>query len=87
MDDNTSVYDFEVQGSFNIRNNLELHESWVGEVVGFRLPDGRLVRPIVGLEVESADGTKYEYVTDESTMSEMGFEGLDYGDVRFFAVV
>jgi len=82
----TSVYEFEVKGGFDIKNNLQLHESCIGETVGFRLPDGRLVRPVVGLEVESADGTKFEYITDGSTMSELGFEGLDYGDVRFFAV-
>ena len=77
------VYGFEVTGSFDISNNLKPFLSAQGETVGFRLPNGERVRPCITLEVESADGTKYRYVTSEEKMSDIGFENLDYDDIRF----
>ena len=77
------VYGFEITGSFDISNNLKPFLSAQGETVGFRLPNGKCVRPCIALEVESTDGTEYRYVTSEEKMSDMGFENLDYNDIRF----
>ena len=49
----------------------------------FKLPDGRAVQLIVALEIEIDGGTSYEYVTSEKEMHDLGFEGLDYEELRF----
>ena len=77
------TYLFKVTGGFDINRKFKEELSCISKVVGFKLPDGRTARPIIGLEIESKDGNKFEYVTSESKMSELGFEGLDYGHVFF----
>jgi hypothetical protein len=81
--DKTKVYLFDVTGGFNVRDELKPEVSHIGNLTKFRLPDGRAVSLIVALEIESADETKYEYVTSEREMAELGFEGLDYNKLQF----
>ncbi len=41
------------------------------------------VQLVMALEVMSADGEKFEYVTEESKMDELGLAGLDYISLTF----
>jgi hypothetical protein len=83
MQDDTQLYLFEVTGGFDVKTDLIPEESAVGNISKFRLPDGRAVQLIVALEIEIDDGISYEYVTSEKEMAELGFEGLDYKELRF----
>jgi hypothetical protein len=82
-------YNFSVNGGFDIGSDEkdfdEVHSypSNGQEVVGFKLPDGRTARPIIALEIESEDGSSFEYVTAEFQMAELGFSCLEYGTVNF----
>ena len=82
----TKIYQFEVTGGFDIVSELKKELSYDKRTIGFKLPDGRTVRPCIALEVESEDGCKYEYVTSEQKMAQLGFEGLDYGNLEFVEV-
>jgi hypothetical protein len=82
----TNEYLFEVKGGFDIDKRHLTKKAYDGNVVGFNLSDGRTVRLVVALEVESADGEKFEYVTDEYEMSELGFSCLDYQCLNFHPV-
>ena len=83
MDDKRTIYRFEVTGGFDIQDKLEEEHSAIGTVKGFKLPDGRVVRPCVALEVEEDGGTSYSYITSEQEMAELGLEGLDYDNIEF----
>jgi hypothetical protein len=77
-----NIYTFKVTGGFDIKPELKPELSFDHRTVGFKLPNGSSVRPIVALEVENKDGS-YTYITSESKMADLGFEGLDYGNVEF----
>jgi hypothetical protein len=83
METNASAYLFAVEGGFDIDGAHMPEKACDGNVVSFALSDGRTVRLVVALEVESADGEKFEYVTDEYEMSELGFSCLDYSRCDF----
>jgi len=53
-----------------------------GTIVGFTLPDGLKVRPIIGLEVESKDG-KFKDLSHESQFAKLGFIDMDYDMSEF----
>lgn len=72
-----------LEASFFVDKNLEEVKCVNGETVGFKLPDGRTVRPVVALEVESEDGMFFDYLTAESDMSNTGVELVDYIESRF----
>jgi hypothetical protein len=80
------IYTCTASGSFQVKENLtlSLFIGGNGQVIGFKLPDGRIVRPCICLEVESKDGNKFRYITSESAMAKLGFEGLDYKDTTGF---
>ena len=77
------IYRFEVTGGFDVNKKFKEKLSCTGDVCALKLPDGRTVRPMLALEVESKDGNSFEYITDEIDMSALGFEGLDYDNVGF----
>jgi hypothetical protein len=84
MKDNTTLHMFKATGGFHIDNKLKPAECYDGSyLVGFELPDGRTARLIIGLEIESADGGKCEYITASNDMEALGFEGLDYNELHF----
>ena len=76
-------YGFNVTGSFSIDSDLPVVESFDKRVVGFKLSDGRTVRLVVALEVESEDGSKFGYITSEKAMGNLGFRCLDYERLEF----
>ena len=80
----SKIYKFEVTGGFDVNKKLKEKLDHSGSYVcAFKLPDGRTVRPMLALEVESKDGNSFEYITSEIDMSDLGFEGLDYDHVGF----
>jgi hypothetical protein len=76
-------YRFTVTGGFDIPETLTEEVTHMGGIRGFKLPDGRIVTPIVALEIEIDEGMSYEYVTSEDEMAKLGFEGLDYDQLEF----
>jgi hypothetical protein len=88
-----TIYRFNITGGFDIRTNLkEVHSNAEGVVVGFELPDGKIVRPCICLEVEDTNADQFteqpfKYITSEREMAELGFEGLDYDQLDFFEVL
>lgn len=74
---------FEVTGGLDVPEDYQEIRSAVGEVVGFRLPDGRTVRLMVALEVEAPGGESYRSVAALSGMEALGFTCLEYADARF----
>lgn len=78
-------YLFTVTGGFDISPELSEFLAWDGGVVGFTLPDGRVAKLVVGLEISSPDPDDdgFEHVTCERKMSELGFDNLDYDALDF----
>ena len=81
----TEDYGFEVTGAFSIDKKLKPELGASGDITRFKLPDGRTARLVVGIEIESKKGDKYEYITEETKMDKLGFTCLDYATVRFTA--
>lgn len=54
-----------------------------GEVVSYKLKDGRRVRLVAALEIESADGTKCTYASTDAEMRKVGFEIESYDQTDF----
>jgi len=78
-------YKFKITGGFNIGQKLIEEPAHDGSIVGFKLPDGSIARPCICLEIEDTNG-EFKYVTAETEMSSLGFEGLDYDDTSFLAI-
>lgn len=74
-------YKFTCSGDFDVDVNLDRIYDSVGNVVGFKLPDGREVRLVIALEVDNEDN--YDYITSESDMDELGFNLTDYDVCEF----
>jgi len=82
--DETNIYHFEVTGGFNVKNDLKPELSThTGNLTRFKLPDGKYVSLIVALEVMDSDEGDISYITSETEMNNLGFEGLDYKELRF----
>ena len=81
--DTTSRYWFQATGGMDVAKGLKMELSQLGNITGFRLPDGRVGQLAIALEVESADGTGYDYITSEQEMSKLGFSALEYADLHF----
>ena len=79
----TETYLFEVTGGFEVRKDLKPEKSAYGDVIKFRLPDGRAAQLIVALEIEIDDGIGYEYIVDSREMTKLGLECLDYDHLHF----
>lgn len=76
-------YLFTVTGGFDISPKLVEFEAWDGRVIGFTLPDGRIARLCVALEVEREETGEMEYITSSSEMADLGFKNLDYESLDF----
>ena len=75
---------FEVKGGFDISKNLKPYLAANGDVIGYTLPDGRIVRLTVALEIENPKTNKFTYITNCHAMNILGFENLDYSDLTFY---
>jgi len=75
---------FEVSGTFSVNGDLKASLSCNNAVTGFVLADGRTVRLIVGLEIESKDGAEFTYVTSEQEMRDLGMELDNYDETTFY---
>jgi hypothetical protein len=75
---------FEVKGGFDIskKNNPFLAAN--GDIIGYTLPDGRIVRLVTALEIEDPKTDIFEYISCQSDMEELGFKNLNYSDLTFF---
>jgi len=72
------IYKCTVVVTFRVKEGYEEHLAYDSSIIGFKLPNGRKVRPIIGLEVESKNGSKYTTHSQESEFAKLGFEDLDY---------
>jgi len=79
-------YKFEVTGGFLVGEKMakmtEYH-AHDGRVIGFQLPDGRIVRLIVALEIENENDGTFKYASSQNEMEELGFGCLDYDQANF----
>lgn len=75
-------YLFEVTGGWTIDNNLHPEPDYSGNICSFILPDGKIVRLVVSLEIEDKNGN-ISYVTSEKGMEKLGFTSLDYDKSNF----
>ena len=79
------IYRCVISCTFRVKENLEPKEAPHNQaIVGFTMPDGRVIRPIVAMEVESKGGNQYRDVTSQNEMGKLGLEDLDYDDVTGF---
>ncbi len=79
----TNTHHFTVTGGFEVDASLEPIRDYVGNIVGFKRPDGTTVQLVVSLEEISPDELKVNYRTIESEMEKLGFSCLDYTDLVF----
>ena len=81
------IYKCSIICNFRVKGNFKEYipnPTYSEDIVGFILPDGRTVRPIIGLEVESKDGTSFKDVTTQKGMDKLGLIlGEEYDDKRF----
>lgn len=77
----SNQYKFFCSGDFSVDANLDRIYDSVGNVVGFKLPDGRVVKLVISLEVESDDNLYY--ITNEDKMDELGLGLNDYDVCEF----
>ena len=73
---------FEATGAFDIDANLKPVCNGLGEICEYELPDGRIVRLVIALEIESKGSCTY--ITSETEMDELGFSDLNYDQLNFF---
>ena len=69
------IYKCSIICNFRVKGNFKEYipnPTYSEDIVGFILPDGRTVRPIIGLEVESKDGTSFKDVTTQKGMDKLG---------------
>jgi hypothetical protein len=78
------IYKCTVTCTFRVlENRLDEYIPQTGIVAGFKLRDGRTVRPVIGMEVESKDGSKFKSVTSQNEIAKLGLEDMEY-DVSDF---
>ena len=82
----TKLWHFEIRGGFDIRKKFKPETDFMGNVVRFRMPDGRLARLFAGIEVEDKTGNKYQYVFDEGKLTALGFSCMDYEHLEFYEI-
>jgi hypothetical protein len=70
------IYKCTVVVSFRVKDTHKEYEAHDGSIIGFKLPNGSIVRPIIGLEEENKDGG--QDFSHESDFAKLGFEDLDY---------
>ena len=79
------LFNFTLTGTFVVEPGLTPERAFDGRITGFKLPDGRKVALVVGLEIESAEDEDetFEYVTSESDMEPLGLHVTEYVDAHF----
>jgi len=82
-EEDLNEYRFEVTGGYCVREDLTPLMSAIGNIVGFKTPDGKIIKLVVALEVTTEDEDDFEYITSERRMEELGLEGLDSDELRF----
>ncbi len=70
----SGLYAFTVKGKLDASGLEPL--TVMGKIVGFKLPDGREAKLVIGLEVESAGS--YAYTANSSEIEALGLTILDY---------
>lgn len=72
---------FVVSGTMSVKGRAikDVH----GNIVGYRLKDGTIVKPIVVLEINKDSGLLPCYAISINTMRAFGFDLLEYGVVKF----
>ena len=80
---NEKPYKFVVKGGFDISSTLAEYLAWDGGVIGFVLPNGKVAKLCVALEIEDGDGDGFTYVTSQNEMAKLGFQDLDYESLDF----
>jgi hypothetical protein len=83
LDEKETTFKFDVTGTFSIQNEFEQVLSQMGEITGFKLPNGKTVQLVVALEVASENEESFEYITSEEKMGALGFRCLDYIALTF----
>ena len=71
---------FTVTGTMRVSGRM-LRDS-VGDIRGYKLPDGREIRLCVALEVEDQNGNTSMAYTDQD-MKKLGFEIQSYDETNF----
>lgn len=77
------IYTCRVTCSFRVKDTLKEFIPNFQETTGFILPDGRTVRPILGLETESFDQLTYKEYTSGADMAALGMDDLEYINSEF----
>ena len=73
---------FEVKGGFDISKKIKPFKGANGDIIGYILPDGRIVQLVVALEIEDLD-SNFKYIVNQDAMQSLGFENLDYSELTF----
>lgn len=79
----TKEYVFTATGGWDVDSKLKPLYDASGNVVGFKLPDGREAQLVIALEVLDPKKGSYSYVTSEKQMDKLGFSCLDYSRLEF----
>ena len=53
------------------------------QTVGYKLPDGRIVKPIIALEVQKKGDGDFTYLTSTEDMRKLGFDFIEYHGASF----
>jgi len=79
---------FTVKGGFDISKKLKPMKGAAGDIIGYTLPDGRIVRLVVALEIENTKSKMvseaFDYITSSAAMELIGFNNLDYSELTFY---
>ena len=75
---------FEVTGGFDISEKNNPMRGANGDVIGYTLPNGSIVRLVVALEIENPKTHEFSYITNCQAMKILGFENLDYSELTFY---
>jgi len=86
---NGNFYEFKVTGEFEVACHLKPvfgKGNRKNTIIGFELPDGRMARLLVGLELENKGNPEiqdYAHITSQQEMEMLGFGCLDYSMTSF----
>jgi hypothetical protein len=77
---------FVISGEFAVSSDLKPIFGRQNTIIGFELPDGRMAKLIVGLELATKVNSEfddYTYITSQQEMDQWGFGCLDYSMTSF----
>ena len=73
---------FQINGAISIPNNAKEEHDADGNIVGYILPNGDIVRVAMSLEVQR--NNSFKYVTKTKQMDKIGFSSLFYEKLEFY---